>query len=118
MADVRFSAIHKKVLLLLHLIELRQGLGVAVHSSFLRKRVSAILSEEKHYDVVIKQPNMSVSLKALVERGYLWGAVNTDFMYSRQAKATENVFGLTPLGRQYAESTYANMVRMNHYRRK
>lgn len=117
MTDVRFSAIQKEVLLLLHLSELRHGLGVAIHSSFLRKQVSANLTKEKQYEVLIKQPNMSVSLKALVERGYLWSNVNTDFMYSRQAKATENVFGLTLIGRQYAESAHSKVVRMKYFKK-
>jgi hypothetical protein len=103
--SIRISAQQKNAMLTIHYIELKHGLHTPVHTSYLRKQVSASLCKE------IVSNNFLVGLKTLVDNGYLVYQPNEDKLLNASARENENMWQLTNKGRAYAEELHSARMR-------
>ena len=112
MAALRLSKAQKQSLLMIHYIELSHGIHTPVNTSYIRKKVDA------HLGTVTAPNNFRVSLHTLAEKGYLVFQPNTDQLINSNVREDENMWQLTELGRQWAETEHCHaLTPKRQYRR-
>ncbi|MDF4340826.1 hypothetical protein [Vibrio parahaemolyticus] len=87
-------------MLLLHFFELKFGVHTPAKTSYLKRKT------EEQLDVVIQPNNFLVSMHTLERQGFVVYQPNLDKLISSDAKENENMWQLTPKGRQYAETLH------------
>lgn len=102
---MRLGLKQKNALLLLHFIELKFGLHTPVKTSYLKRKI------EERLDIVLQPNNFLVSMHTLEKQGVVVYQPNSDKLMSLDAKQNENMWQLTPKGRQYAETLHSASLR-------
>ncbi len=102
---MRLGLKQKNALLLLHFIELKFGLHTPAKTSYLKRKI------EERLDIVLQPNNFLVSMHTLDKQGFVVYQPNLDKWICSNAKENENMWQLTPKGRQYAETLYSASLR-------
>jgi len=103
--DIRISAQQKNAMLAIHFIELKHGVDVFVHTSYLRKHVGESLGRE------LTANHFLVALRKLNENGYLTFRPNLARELNSSARVNESMWQLTSQGRAYAEALHFSRLR-------